>query len=73
MTASDDAVQKEEIAMIYDVHSHAWTYPDHFNDTFRIQAMRMRGYELDWTPDYANYLCCSSDRRPACKDRSIRW
>ena len=39
--------------MIYDVHSHAWRYPDHFNDTFREQAIRMRGYELDLTPSYA--------------------
>lgn len=42
--------------MIYDVHSHAWRYPDHFNDTFREQAIRMRGYELDLTPTYEGYL-----------------
>ncbi len=42
--------------MIYDVHSHAWRYPDHFDDTFREQAIRMRGYELDLTPEYAGYL-----------------
>ena len=42
--------------MIYDVHSHAWRYPDHFNDTFREQAIRMRGYELDMTPSYEGYL-----------------
>ncbi|MXY50741.1 MAG: amidohydrolase [Gemmatimonadetes bacterium] len=42
--------------MIYDVHSHAWRYPDHFNDTFRAQAFRMRGYELDLTPSYEGYL-----------------
>lgn len=42
--------------MIYDVHSHAWRYPDHFNDTFRAQAIRMRGYELDLTPSYESYL-----------------
>ena len=42
--------------MIYDVHSHAWRYPDHFNETFRQQGIRMRGYELDWTPEYENYL-----------------
>jgi predicted TIM-barrel fold metal-dependent hydrolase len=41
--------------MIYDVHSHTWRYPDHFNDTFRRQAIRMRGYEVDLTTDFARY------------------
>ena len=28
--------------MIIDVHSHAWSYPLHFNDDFREQARRAR-------------------------------
>ena len=45
--------------MIYDVHTHAMKYPDHFANTFRNQATRMRGYELDWTSDYKKYLSTS--------------
>ena len=45
--------------MIYDVHTHAMKYPDHFDNTFRNQATRMRGYELDWTSDYKKYLSTS--------------
>lgn len=41
--------------MIFDVHSHTWQYPAHFNETFRQQAMRMRGYELDWTTVFSKY------------------
>lgn len=41
--------------MIYDVHSHTFRYPDHFNDTFRRQAIRMRGYEIDLTTDFSTY------------------
>ena len=34
--------------MITDVHSHAWSYPDHFDDDFRAQMKRARaGVELD--------------------------
>ncbi len=44
--------------MIIDVHSHAWKYPDHFNDDFRNQAKRARaGVEVDLTvrrDDYFN-------------------
>jgi len=29
-------------AMIVDVHSHAWSYPQHFSDDFRRQAARAR-------------------------------
>ncbi len=29
--------------MIIDVHSHAWEYPQHFNDDFRQQASRAKG------------------------------
>lgn len=31
--------------MIIDVHSHAWQYPNHFNDDFRQQAARAKGGE----------------------------
>ena len=43
--------------MIYDVHSHAWRFPDHCNETFREQTIRMRGYEIDWnSPNYEHYM-----------------
>jgi len=42
--------------MIFDVHSHAWSYPAHFNDDFRRQACRARaGREVDLTVEYAAY------------------
>ena len=42
--------------MIIDVHSHAWQYPDHFNDDFRNQAKRARAdVELDLTVRYEDY------------------
>jgi predicted TIM-barrel fold metal-dependent hydrolase len=42
--------------MIVDVHSHAWQYPDHFNDDFREQAKRARsGVEVDLTVRYDEY------------------
>ena len=41
--------------MIFDVHTHTWRYPDHFTDTFREQAVRMRGYEIDMTTAFAKY------------------
>lgn len=42
--------------MIVDVHSHAWEYPQHFNDDFRRQAMRARaGMEVDLTVRWENY------------------
>jgi predicted TIM-barrel fold metal-dependent hydrolase len=42
--------------MIVDVHSHAWRYPDHFNDDFRAQARRARaGVEVDLTVRYEDY------------------
>lgn len=41
---------------IYDVHSHAWQYPEHFNDDFREQAKRAKaGVELDLTVRYEEY------------------
>ncbi len=42
--------------MIIDVHSHIWTYPDHFNDDFRRQARRARaGTEVDLTVRWEEY------------------
>ncbi len=42
--------------MIFDVHSHAWQYPQHFNDDFRQQARRARaGVEVDLTVEYDAY------------------
>jgi predicted TIM-barrel fold metal-dependent hydrolase len=42
--------------MIIDVHSHAWSYPQHFTDDFRRQASRARaGRELDLTVRYDDY------------------
>lgn len=36
--------------MIIDIHSHAWAYPEHFDDSFRSQARRARaGVEVDLT------------------------
>lgn len=42
--------------MIVDVHSHAWSYPEHFTDDFRNQARRARaGVEVDLTVTYEAY------------------
>lgn len=43
--------------MIIDVHSHAWKFPEHFNDDFRQQASRRAkaGVELDLTVEYDAY------------------
>ncbi|MCC6508230.1 MAG: amidohydrolase [Pirellulaceae bacterium] len=53
--------------MIVDVHSHAWTYPEHFSDDFRAQATRARaGMEVDLTVKYEEYR-----RTASCADVSI--
>jgi predicted TIM-barrel fold metal-dependent hydrolase len=42
--------------MIVDVHSHAWSYPEHFTDQFREQAkMARRGVEVDLSVTYEAY------------------
>lgn len=42
--------------MIIDVHSHAWQYPDHFNEDFRNQGRRAKaGEDLDLTVTYEAY------------------
>lgn len=53
--------------MIIDVHSHAWQYPDHFNDDFREQAKRARaGIEVDLTVRYEEY-----EATGAAADRTV--
>lgn len=42
--------------MIIDIHSHAWSYPEHFSDDFRSQARRARaGVEVDLSVVYEEY------------------
>ena len=42
--------------MIIDIHSHAWRYPEHFNDDFRNQARQARGgVEVDLSVRLADY------------------
>jgi predicted TIM-barrel fold metal-dependent hydrolase len=42
--------------MIIDVHSHTWSYPEHFSDDFRDQARRARaGMEVDLSVTYEAY------------------
>jgi len=42
--------------MIVDVHSHAWSYPEHFTEDFRQQARRARaGVEVDLTVRFQDY------------------
>jgi len=42
--------------VIIDVHSHAWAFPEHFDDDFRSQARRARaGVEVDLSVTYEAY------------------
>ena len=42
--------------MIIDVHSHAWRFPDHFNEEFVAEARRAKaGGEVDLTVRYEDY------------------
>ena len=42
--------------MIFDIHSHAWQYPQHFSDDFRQQARRAKGNtDVDLTVTLADY------------------
>jgi predicted TIM-barrel fold metal-dependent hydrolase len=42
--------------VIIDVHSHAWSFPEHFSDDFRRQAARARaGVEVDLTVRFEDY------------------
>jgi len=48
--------------MIIDVHSHAWSYPEHFTADFRRQAQRARaGAEVDLTVRYEEYRAQAPD------------
>lgn len=48
--------------MLVDVHSHAWSYPEHFSDDFRNQAKRARaGVEVDLTVRYEEYRQSASE------------
>jgi len=48
--------------LIIDIHSHAWDYPDHFNDDFREQAKQARaGVELDLTVRYEEYRATATE------------
>ncbi len=51
--------------MIIDVHSHAWAFPQHFGDDFRLQAERRAkaGVALDLTVRYEDY-------RAACPEET---
>lgn len=48
--------------MIFDVHSHAWAYPEHFGDDFRLQAERAwKSENIDLTVHYADYRATSDE------------
>jgi len=52
--------------MIVDVHSHSWSYPQHFDNDFREQAKRARaGEEVDLTVRYEDY-------RRGCPDDLVK-
>jgi hypothetical protein len=46
--------------MIIDIHSHAWLFPQHFEDNFRAQARRARaGQEVDLSVRYEDYCAAA--------------
>jgi predicted TIM-barrel fold metal-dependent hydrolase len=48
--------------MIIDVHSHAWSYPEHFTEDFRNQAKRARaGAEVDLSVRFEEYAAQTSE------------
>ncbi|MDP6037904.1 MAG: amidohydrolase family protein [Candidatus Latescibacteria bacterium] len=48
--------------MIIDIHSHAWQYPRHFGDDFRMQAERAwKGEGVDLTVRYEDYRTTSDE------------
>ena len=49
--------------MIFDIHSHAWAYPDHFGDDFLEQAQSRAkpGEKIDLTVRYENYRAAAPD------------
>lgn len=49
--------------MIYDVHCHAWAYPKHFGDDFRLQAERAwKKNGVDLTVRYEDYRATSDEK-----------
>jgi hypothetical protein len=47
---------------IIDIHSHAWQYPQHFDDSFRAQARRARaGQEVDLSVRLADYRAAAPE------------
>ena len=49
--------------MIIDAHSHAWRYPDHFQEDLRRQAIQARaGQEVDLTVKYSEYKDASPEQ-----------
>jgi predicted TIM-barrel fold metal-dependent hydrolase len=48
--------------MIIDVHSHAWSYREHFSDDFRQQARRARaGQEVDLAVRFEDYAATAPE------------
>jgi uncharacterized protein len=46
--------------MIFDIHSHAWEFPRHFNEDFRNQARRAKaGVEVDLSVRLADYVAAA--------------
>lgn len=47
-------------AMIIDIHSHVWAYPEHFDQTFRDQASQAKGGgEVDLATSHERYLAAT--------------
>lgn len=46
--------------MLIDVHSHFFTYPEHFSADFRNQARRARTTEVDLSVRWAEYHATAS-------------
>src|SRR5437867_1011153 len=58
----DDEAHRFCNRMIIDVHSHAWSFPEHFTDDFRTQARRARaGLEVDLRVTYDGYRTSAPD------------
>ncbi|MBV9679537.1 MAG: amidohydrolase [Acidobacteriaceae bacterium] len=56
MIVESVAMMSAESSPIVDVHSHAWSFPEHFSSDFREQAKRARaGQEVDLTVRLADY------------------
>jgi predicted TIM-barrel fold metal-dependent hydrolase len=48
--------------MIVDIHSHAWAFPNHFDENFRAQASRAKGgAPVDLTVRYEDYRKSAPD------------